>query len=452
MRRPGFFQVSAREGALIARLRRKVPPGSVKRRRLPLVRLPEIDRLLSSLDLDDPRYATMVVDQLLRQAAAAGASDLHFQPTSDGLILKWRIDGVMQQIGRIPQPVSGNVVVRLKVLAGLLTYQTHLPQEGRIAQGDARDQAAELGEGSHGLEIRVSTFPTLFGEKVVARLLPTGAQSFARVGDLGLPADVVDALIRALSQTSGALLIVGPAGSGKTTTAYACLREILARSQAERNIASMEDPVEVVVEGMAQSEVAEKVGFDLISALRSLVRQDPDVIFVGEIRDPATANIAYQAALTGQLVVTTFHASDAATAVSRLVDMGVPPYVLRSATRCVVAQQLVRRLCDCATHGAKGEPTENGFESALGLPVECWRLPQGCANCHQTGYRGRQLAAEVFSLDKAEIAAAIGQGVDARQLAARAELHGMRTLKQRSLDLVTRGQTSPAEMIRVFGM
>jgi type II secretory ATPase GspE/PulE/Tfp pilus assembly ATPase PilB-like protein len=414
--------------------------------------LPEIDNLLSSRNPDDPEYAMVVVDQLLQQAAAAGASDLHFQPTGHGLSLKWRIDGVLQQIGAVPKQVSGNVVVRLKVMAGLLTYQTHLPQEGRIAQDGDMAKAAEPDQAATTLEIRVSTFPTLFGEKVVARLLPSGDQSFARVGDLGLSRDVVDGLLHALSQTSGALLIVGPAGSGKTTTAYACLREILARSQARRNITSMEDPVEVVVEGVAQSEVAEKVGFDLVSGLRSLVRQDPDVIFVGEIRDPATANIAYQAALTGQLVVTTFHASDAATAVSRLVDMGVPPYVLRSATNCVVAQQLVRRLCACATESSAAGATENPTDSALGLSVDRWRLPQGCADCQQTGYRGRQVAAEMLRLDSAQVAAAIQPGIDARQLAAIAAAHGMQTLDQRALELVTGGQTSPAELIRVFGL
>ena len=163
-----------------------------------MVGLPEIDILLSSCDLDDPRYAMVTVDRLLQQAAVAGASDLHFQPTGDGLSLKWRIDGVLQQIGAVPKQVSGNIVVRLKVMAGLLTYQTHLPQEGRIAQkGDTIAQggdgakAAEPGKAPRSLEIRISTFPTLFGEKVVARLLPTGDQSFIRVGDLGLPPEPV---------------------------------------------------------------------------------------------------------------------------------------------------------------------------------------------------------------------------------------------------------------------
>jgi len=181
------------------------------------------------------------------------------------------------------------------------------------------------------------------------------------------------------------------------------------------------------------------------SGLRSLVRQDPDVIFVGEIRDPATANIAFQAALTGQLVITTFHASDATTALSRLTDMGVPPYVLRSAIRAVVAQQLVRRLCSCATG-----PTSDS-DSSLGLDIDSWHLPQGCSKCQQTGYQGRQVAAEVLSFESPEIASALQEGVDAKTLQSVARRQGMKTLYDRGLDLVRQGKTSPAEMVRVLG-
>jgi len=392
--------------------------------------------LLASPNFEDPQYVSRLVESLLTRASQVGASDLHFQPSQTGLHLKWRIDGVLQPIGEVPKQIAENVVVRLKVLAKLLTYQTHLPQEGRIAQQHFP------------LDVRISTFPTVFGEKVVARFLPTGEAAYDRVGDLGLPEEVIESVLAALLQTSGALLVVGPAGSGKTTTAYACLREILARSPVQRNIASMEDPVEVLLDQVAQSEVAESVGFDLTSGLRSLVRQDPDVIFVGEIRDPATASIAMQAALTGQLVITTFHAPDAATALSRLADMGVPDYVLRSATNCVLGQQLVRRLCDCAK--ACSETDAQG--SNLGLPVETWHLPQGCPTCQQTGYRGRQLVGELLDLKIPGIASQIEAGTDASQLRAVAAAHGMKTLYQQAIELVRTGKTSPAEVIRVFGI
>lgn len=398
-----------------------------------------VDALLAARGLEDPEYATDLVDGLLNEANQAGASDLHFQPTSEGLQLKWRIDGVLQILGCVPKEVASNVIVRLKVLARLLTYQTQIPQEGRISQG------------ADSLDIRISTFPTVFGEKAVARLLPTSDSKLARIGDLALPSEVSDAVITALLQTSGAVLIVGPAGSGKTTTAYACLREILDRSQFQRSIASVEDPVEKVIDQVAQSEVAESVGFDLTSGLRSLVRQDPDVIFVGEIRDPGTAEIAFQAALTGQLVVTTFHAPDASAAICRLSDMGIPPYVLRSATNCVVGQQLVRRLCRCALDAQEVDETSK-VESNLGLAIDKWRVPHGCEACRQSGYRGRQIVAELLDLSIPEIASMIQSGTDAHQLQATARQKGMRPLLEQALMLASNGVTSPAEIVRVFGI
>lgn len=396
---------------------------------------PNFDELLSRLPIDDPQYATRVVEDLLQAASDAGASDLHFQPTKAGLQLKWRVDGVLQPLGIIAKNVATNVVVRMKVLAKLLTYETNLPQEGRITQSQQQ------------LDIRVSTFPTIFGEKVVARFLQTGDLSHARLADLGLPTEVEQAMHSTLTRTAGALLIVGPAGSGKTTTAYACLREIITHSNSQRNLTSMEDPVEAVVAGVAQSEVSEAAGFDLTSGLRSLVRQDPDVIFVGEIRDPATANIAFQAALTGQLVITTFHASNAGTAISRLTDMGVPPYVLRSAIQTVVAQQLVRRLCDCATSADAADE-----DSKLGLDVDSWKRPQGCKHCLQTGYRGRQLLAEVMEFSSPALTSAIQDSVDASTLQTAAKAQGMKTLYDHGTELVANGQTSPAEIVRVLGL
>ena len=398
---------------------------------------PKFEKLLAKLEQDDPLYATQIVEGLLQLAIEAGASDLHLQPTDDGLHLKCRIDGVILPIGSIAKHMAGNIVVRIKVLAKLLTYETQLPQEGRIGQSE------------HPLDIRISTFPTIFGEKVVARFLQTGDMSRALLSDLGLPLVVEEAVGNTLSHTSGVLLIVGPAGSGKTTTAYSCLREIVSHDKWQRNIVSMEDPVEAIVEGIAQSEVSESVGFDLTSGLRSLVRQDPDVIFVGEIRDPSTANIAFQAALTGQLVITTFHASDTATAISRLTDMGIPPYVLRSAIQAVVAQQLVRRLCSCATR-PKSDASE--AESQLGLDVDSWHLPRGCSKCQQTGYHGRQVVAEVLSFGASEITSAIHEGVDAKTLQSVARQQGMRTLYDHGLDLVKQEKTSPAEIVRVLGL
>ena len=224
-----------------------------------------------------------------------GASDLHLQPTADGLELRFRIDGVLQPVGRIPAAVAGNVTARLKVLAELLTYRTDVPQEGRIRR--PQDD----------VEMRVSSFPTLFGERIVVRFF-AGAQRYQRLDDLGLPADVSAPLRQLLNETSGAILVTGPAGSGKTTTVYACLRELAAsvtsavEARSQRSLVSLEDPIEVVVPGVAQSQVNPVAGFDLATGVRFLMRQDPEVIMVGEIRDRPTAEAAFQASLTGHLL------------------------------------------------------------------------------------------------------------------------------------------------------
>lgn len=390
---------------------------------------------LAAIEPADDAYAVRVVDLLLAAGARAGASDLHLQPTADALSVRWRIDGVLQPVAELPAGARATVIARLKVLADLLTYQTETPQEGRIRRDGA--------EGS-GSEVRVSTFPTLFGEKAVIRLLADESRQFARLKDLGLPEDLTGSLSRLLAETSGAIMICGPAGAGKTTTAYAALREIAAADGAERSIASLEDPVEGVVAGVAQSQVNERAGFDFPRGLRSLLRQDPQVILVGEIRDRQTAEIAFQAALTGQLLLTTFHADSAAGALGRLADMGLPPFVIRSGLRAIVAQRLARRLCACA------EPS-NSDEARLGLAVESLRIPIGCEACGGTGYRGRLLLAEMLTPDSPDLATAILAQRDAQTLAALALAAGMIPLPRRALEAAGSGLTSPAEIRRVFG-
>jgi general secretion pathway protein E len=272
-------------------------------------------------------------------------------------------------------------------------------------------------------------------------------QRLERLADLSLPADVTAALATVTRETSGAVVIAGPAGSGKTTTAYACLREILAGSEAARSVASLEDPVEAIVPGIAQSQVNPAGGFDLHTGLRSLVRQDPEVIFVGEIRDALAAEVAMQAALTGQLVVTTFHASDAPTAASRLLDMGIPPYVVRSGVRTIVAQRLLRRLCACA-----GEAPADDAARNLGVATATVRVPRGCDSCRGTGYAGRVAVAEALTLDDSAVAAGVLERRDSRALRAAAIAAGMRPLVGQAAELVARGVTSVAEVVRVFGL
>ena len=375
--------------------------------------------LVDGVSNRDAQFATEFVNRLLRLARDALASDVHLNPSGDALEIRWRLDGVMQPLGRLPKDVAPNVIARLKVLAGLLTYEVALAQEGRICDDALR------------LEVRVSTFPTLFGERAVVRMLGSGEISLASIAQLGLPNAVQSELQKYLAATSGAVLVVGPAGSGKTTTAYACLREVVATSGGGRSIASLEDPVEVAVDGVAQSQINLAAGFDMATGLRSLLRLDPEVILIGEMRDRTTAEIALQAALTGQLVVTTFHAGNCADAMHRLIDMGIADYAVRNAVRLVVAQRLVRRLCSCAQPADVAEHAQ-----PLGLNVGHCRVAVGCEKCRGTGYLGRCLIAEWLDL-----VGSLGNEViaPARNLWTSAEA------------LVEAGITSPLEVIRVLG-
>ena len=380
---------------------------------------------------EGPKAAVDLVVAILDEARLALASDVHLQPTPEGLEIRWRIDGVLRTVGLLSPSLSSNVVARLKVLAELLTYRTDVPQEGRIR-----------GATSEG-EVRVSTFPTLHGEKAVIRLF-AGSGRFLRLDDLGLPDEVRRGLAEALRETSGAVLLTGPAGSGKTTTIYACLRDLAETTQGRRSLATLEDPIEVAVPGVTQSQVNPAAGFDLATGLRSLLRQDPEVIAVGEVRDRATAEVAFQASLTGHLVLTTFHAGSAAGAIGRLSDMGIEPYLLRSGLLAIVSQRLVRTLCECSKE-------DDDPRAKLGLPVAKVRVPIGCAVCGGSGYRGRMILAELLEPEKARLGPAILARADVRVLEAEAVQGGMIGRWRRACDAIERGRTTPAEVRRVLG-
>jgi general secretion pathway protein E len=387
---------------------------------------------LAATSPQDPGYAVAAADVLLRAASRLGASDVHVQPTAEGLEVRLRIDGVLQPAAVLPASASARVVARLKVLADLLTYKTDVPQEGRIrsSAGDA--------------EMRLSTFPTLHGEKAVVRLFAAPGR-FHRLDDLGLPEPIRAALGRKLAATSGAVLFSGPAGSGKTTTLYACLREVAAAAGGRRSLATLEDPIEVAVPGVAQSQVNPAAGFTLEAGLRSLLRQDPEVIAVGEVRDRATAEVAFQASLTGHLVLSTFHAGSAAAVVGRLSDMGIEPYLLRSGLLAVLAQRLVRRLCTCAR-------VSDDECQRLGLEVTAFRVPVGCEQCGGTGYRGRLVLAEMLVPEPTDLGRAILSRSDVARLERLAVSAGMVTRWQRAREAVEAGLTSPAEIRRVLGI
>ena len=275
---------------------------------------------------NDPERVPQIVEAILTAARDANASDVHLRPTADKLEMLWRLDGVLQPVAVFPRELGPQIVARLKVLAELLTYRCDMPQEGRIRSASS---ASQIIPGEQDVETRLSTFPTLFGEKAVLRLF-VGSGKYRRLSELGLHEDVLPKLKSLLEETSGVILLTGPAGSGKTTTIYACLREIDQQAGGGRSLVSLEDPIEVVVPGVDQSQVHPSSGFDMAVGLKSLLRQDPDVLMVGEIRDADTAETVFQASLTGHLVLTTFHAGSSAQAVSRLGDMGIEPYLLHS--------------------------------------------------------------------------------------------------------------------------
>jgi type II secretory ATPase GspE/PulE/Tfp pilus assembly ATPase PilB-like protein len=376
-------------------------------------------------------YALQFVDLLLPAAQASGASDVHLQPTADQLEIRWRIDGVLQPVGSFPRGKVADVVARLKVLCGLLTYRNDVPQEGRLREGNSD------------VEMRISTFPTLYGERAVIRLF-SSPQQFLYPADLGLPAEIEQGLDRSLAETSGTIIISGPAGSGKTTTIYACLRHLV-QAGLGKSIVTLEDPIEAALAGVAQSQVNPAAGFDLPLGLRSILRQDPEVIAVGEIRDRETAEIVFQAALTGHLVLTTFHAGSAATALGRLLDLGIEPYLLRSGIRALLCQRLVRRLCECAVPATTQD-------ELLRLNVASARVARGCEACRQTGYRGRLVLAEALPPLEGELASALLARQDARALETLAREAGLVSIWQGAIDAVESGQTSPAEVRRVLGL
>ncbi|MEK6233879.1 MAG: GspE/PulE family protein, partial [Planctomycetales bacterium] len=370
-----------------------------------------------------------------------GASDLHLQPLESSMEIRWRIDGALRHVGLFPSETSTNIVARLKVLADLLTYRTDVPQEGRLRAPSI--ESGEVPAAASEVEMRISTFPTLHGERAVVRLFP-GAGRYRHLADLGYPPEILEQLLMLLQETAGAILVTGPAGSGKTTSLYACLRHLAADSETPRNLVSLEDPIEVAVPGVAQAQVNETVELDLESGLRFLLRQDPEVVMVGEIRDRTTAQMSFQASLSGHLLLTSFHAGSACGAVSRLSDMGVEPYLLRSGALAILSQRLVRKLCGCA------EKTADASD-LLGLPVENALRPVGCEKCGGSGYRGRLVLAEILDPRSNQLGRAILSRADADRLEEVAESGGMITRWTRGCEAVNTGLTSPREIRRVLG-
>jgi type IV pilus assembly protein PilB len=376
-----------------------------------------------------------LVHAVIADAVRRGVSDVHFEPSGNDMRVRFRVDGVVFDSTTVPRHLISGLISRIKIMAELDIAEKRMPQDGRIG----------LSVDGNYVDLRVATLPTVRGEAVVMRIL----DSRAIVMDLdGLGMDEGDRtrFQAALKATHGAILVTGPTGSGKTTTLYAALIDL---NTPDKTLVTVEDPVEYELDGVKQVQVHPKAGLTFATGLRALLRSDPDVVMVGEIRDAETAQIAIESALTGHLVMTTLHANDAPLAGARLVEMGIEPYLVTSSVACVVAQRLVRKLCDCKTPVklSRAMLEENGFHVARGISAF---EPAGCVSCAQTGFKGRTGLYEVMTMSD-EVRRLILDGARHDELARVASDQGMRTLHDAGLTKVTQGVTSVPEVLRVLG-
>ncbi|AER56838.1 type II protein secretion system ATPase [Pseudoxanthomonas spadix BD-a59] len=383
------------------------------------------------LESQDDAPIIRLINGLIAEAARIGASDVHIEPFEAALVVRFRVDGVMREALRLPARVAPLLVSRIKVMARLDIAEKRIPQDGRIS----------LSMGVKALDVRVSTLPARGGERVVLRILDKD-QGTLSLEDLGMQPTVLRALRAALCQPNGIILVTGPTGSGKTTTLYAGLATL---NDGLRNILTVEDPVEYAMDGVGQTQVNTKVGMGFATGLRAILRQDPDVVMVGEVRDPETAQIAVQAALTGHLVLSTVHTNDAAGAITRLRDMGVEPFLLASTVRLILAQRLVRRLCVHCRRERASDPASLRLlgEDFTGIMYEA----VGCPRCNHTGYAGRVGIYEAITVDD-QIRRLVGANADEDAIAAAAFAGGPR-LADAARSCVAQGLTTLEEALRV---
>ncbi|MEG8030504.1 ATPase, T2SS/T4P/T4SS family [Sphingomonas aurantiaca] len=383
------------------------------------------------LDTADDAPAIRLINGIIADAARNGVSDIHIEPYESGLVVRMRIDGVLRETLRMPPNVAPVVVSRIKVMARLDIAERRVPQDGRMG----------LTLGGKLLDVRVSTLPSRAGERVVLRILDK-ENAGIDLEALGLPPALFALLNEALSEPNGIILVTGPTGSGKTTSLYAALRLL---NDGSRNILTVEDPVEYAVDGVGQTQVNPKVGLTFAAGLRAILRQDPDVVMVGEIRDRETAEIAVQASLTGHLVLSTVHTNDAIGAITRMRDMKVESFLLASTLRAVIAQRLVRRLCPTCR---KAVPASDTVAPLLGIaPDAVVYVAQGCEDCNQTGYKGRIGVFEAVRIDDT-IRRLINTDGHESEIVAHAFAKSP-NLAQSARDLVLAGQTTAEEAVRV---
>lgn len=378
-----------------------------------------------------------LVGQILKESFNAGASDIHIEPLEKSVRVRYRIDGVLHEVANHPRNLLSSIIARIKIMTGAMSIaEKRLPQDARI----------QLRLGDKDLDLRVSTIPTNHGESVVMRILDKSALNLG-LAQLGFLSDDQATFEQLITLPDGILLVTGPTGSGKTTTLYACLNYI---NKPDRKIITVEDPVEYQMSGINQVMVKEDVGMTFAAALRSILRQAPNIIMIGEIRDLETASIAINASLTGHLVFSTLHTNDAPSAVARMADIGVKRFLIASAVRAIIAQRLIRKLCsECKTPGQLNDREIKALSlDAAQLNDSTIMTPNGCVKCRATGYKGRAGIFEIFEIDD-EVRHMVNENLSTPQLRRQAREIGMRTLREDGIRKVLSGMTSASEVIHV---
>ena len=377
------------------------------------------------------RLAKMILEQAVKQRA----SDVHLEPREDDLRVRFRIDGILRDVMVVPRRLKNDVNSRIKVMANLDITERRRPQDGRI----------QLKNDDVEVDMRVATLPTVYGEKIVARVF-NKSESVLDVEDFGFGQDSLEKIRRILRRNQGLVLVTGPTGSGKTTTLYGFLKHL---NSPGKNIITVEDPVEYLLDGINQVQINPRVGLTFANGLRSVLRQDPDIIMVGEIRDEETAEIAVRSALTGHLVLSTLHTNSAVSTITRLLDMNIAPYMISSTLVGVISQRLVRTICpNCKEKGLLTDPLILNLARSLSMQApEVVYQGKGCPFCNDTGYRGRAAIGEVLILSKA-LRTAIDEGAAEGVLEEIALREGMKTLRQNAMDKLILGVTTASEVIR----
>lgn len=388
-----------------------------------------------SNELDDVKNAPIVklVDSIIDNAVKDRASDIHVEPFENYIKIRYRIDGELQEVLKLPAENKGAFTTRVKILANLNIAERRLPQDGRIITM----------AGNQPVDLRVSVLPTVHGEKIVIRILKRNSYMLS-MDKLGLQEDDQSKMAEIIKSTHGIVLVTGPTGSGKSTTLYTILSQLNSNS---KNIVTVEDPVEYTVEGVNQVSVNTKAGLTFASGLRSILRQDPDIVMIGEIRDGETAEIAVRAAITGHLVLSTLHTNDAPSTVVRLVDMGIEPYLIATSIAGIIAQRLVRKICTSCVEEYEASQEEKKILGINPFNRVVLHRGRGCKVCKGTGYMGRQGVYEIMEINR-EIREAIMSGMNSDKLMDLGLKNGMKTLKNACIEAVLNGTTTVEELIK----